>query len=79
MKVEIRVYDNDPQGTLCCTWTLDRNGHAVCDDPKTQERVEYSGICAKGRLYFPKDGEEFLRNYQWEYASSSFVRAVIVE
>ncbi|WP_395740628.1 hypothetical protein [Prosthecobacter sp.] len=58
---------------------MDRNGHAVCDDPTTQEMVEYSGICANGSLYFPKDGEEFLRNYPLEYAGSSFVRAVIVE
>ena len=79
MKVEIRNYHNNSKGALHCTWTLDANGHAVCDDADEQEMVEYSGIIGRGRKYFPKDGEAFLRNYPHEYANSSFIRAIIIE
>ncbi|WP_395740631.1 hypothetical protein [Prosthecobacter sp.] len=80
MKVEIRNYHNAPEGRIDCTWTLAPNGHAVCDDADQQEMLEYGGICGShGRLYYPKDGEDFLRNYPLEFANSSFIRAIIVE
>ena len=80
MKVEIRSYSRDHKnGELLHTWTLDRNGRAICDDASEQEEVEHDGIIGRGRKYFPKDGEAFLRNYPHEYANSSFIRAIIIE
>ncbi len=79
MKVEIRNYHRDPKGTLLRTWTLDSNGRAVCDNATEQEEVEHDGIICRGRMYYPKDGEAFLRNLPCEYANSSFVHAIIVE
>ncbi|WP_395740639.1 hypothetical protein [Prosthecobacter sp.] len=79
MKVEIRSYHHDPNGTLLRTWTLDRNGRAVCDNASVQEEAELDGIVGQGRMYYPKDGEAFLRHLPCEYANSSFVRAMIVE
>ncbi len=79
MKVEIRNYHRDPKGKLLHTWILDGNGRAVCDNTAEQEEVEHDGIISRGRKYYPKDGEAFLRNLPWEYANSSFVHALIIE
>ncbi|MFC5457261.1 hypothetical protein [Prosthecobacter fluviatilis] len=81
MKVEIRTfYEDHKNGELLETWRLGSNGHATCDDSSKQAEVEQDGIIGKGgRKYFPKDGEAFLRNYPYEYANSSFTRAIIIE
>lgn len=81
MKVEVRNYYRDhAKGGLDCTWTLGADGHAVCDDPTEQKEVEHDGICGRhGRLYYPKDGEAFLRNLPYEYAGSSFIRAILID
>lgn len=80
MKVEIYIYDID-QGrrTLHATWTLDKNGHAVCDRAFEQQSMEMHGIPYEGKMCYPKDGETFLRNLPWEYVHCSLVRAVVVE
>ena len=81
MKVEIRSYYRDHvNGDLCYTWTLGANGRAVCSNASVQEEVEHDGIFGRhGRLYYPKDGEDFLRNLPYDYAGSSFIRGVIIE
>ena len=83
MKVEIYTHNLSKHTTsLRATWTLDKNGHAVCDDEAMQEAKENSGIPAvpyDGRLYRPKDGEKFLRNLRWVYANCSTMYARIVE
>lgn len=80
MKVEIRSYRQDHiNGKLLCTWTLGGDGHAMCTNPTKQAELEHDGIVAHGRYYYPKDGEDFLRNYPYEYVNSSFIRAIVVE
>jgi hypothetical protein len=80
MKVEIYCYSfDDKKHELTKTWTLDQNGHAICDNAFEQESMEMHGVPYKGRLYYPKDGKDFLRYLPWEYAGSSMVHAVIVK
>lgn len=80
MKVEVRNYYRDhAKGELDCTWTLGADGQAVCDDPGEQEEVEHDGIVGRHGLLYPKDGEAFLRGLPYEYAGSSFIRAIIIE
>jgi hypothetical protein len=81
MKVEIYSYNiNEKKNRLCETWTLDQNGQAICDNYSEQKSKEIHGsINDDGRIYYPKDGEDFLRSLPWEYANSSMVHAVIVE
>ena len=83
MKVEIYSHNlNDKTTRLCATWTLDKNSHAVCDDESRQKFKEIHGVPGvpyQGRMYDPKDGEKFLRNLPWDYASCSTAYARIVE
>lgn len=79
MRVEVRTYATDPEGYLTETWTLDKDGRAVCDDAWTQETMEIHGVTTGGKNYYPKDGESFLRNLPYEYFNSSFTRAVVIE
>jgi hypothetical protein len=80
MKVEIYSYSiDDKKYELDETWTLDHNGHAICDNAFEQESMGIHGITHEGRFYYPKDGEEFLRYLPWEYAGSSLTHAVIVK
>jgi hypothetical protein len=80
MKVEIYFYNVDRRKKeLSRTWTLDKNGYAICDKAFDQESKEIHGAVNDGRIYYPKDGEDFLRSLPWEYANSSMVHAVIVE
>ena len=80
MKVEIYSYDTDQRKhRLSETWTLDKNGYAICDRASEQEAMEMHGIPYEGKMYYPRDGEAFLRYMPWEYTNCSFVHAVFVE
>lgn len=81
MKVEIRNYhpSNGGNGYLNETWSLDSNRRAVCDDPSVQEDAEREGIRSGGCHYYPRDGEAFLRQLPYEFANSSFTRAIVIE
>lgn len=81
MKVEIRGYNPDhPDGKLFGTWTLNDQGRAVCNDSNYQYRFEKVGAVGDhGHIYYPKDGEPFLRNLPDQYANSSFFWAEIIE
>lgn len=80
MRVEVYCYNLDQRkNNLCETWTLDQNGHAICDNDFEQKSMEVDGFSFEGRRYYPKDGKDFLRHLPWEFAGSSMVHAVIVE
>lgn len=81
MKIEVYDYSRDHRnGELSEIWTLNELGHAVCDDACELHRFEVVGaVGAHGHIYYPKDGEPFLRNLPGQFANSSFVRAKIIE
>lgn len=81
MKVEIRNYCRDYQnGKLIGTWNLDGQGHAVCDNASYAHRFYVHGAVGDhGHIYYPQDGEPFLRSLPDQYANSSFVAAEIIE
>jgi hypothetical protein len=62
MKVEIWSYSKGyDHGELRCTWTLNTNSEAVCDDVHEYSTMEKFGAVSDGKIHFPKDGEVFLR------------------
>lgn len=80
MKVEVYSYNiNQKKNRLCETWTLDKKGYAICDNSVEQKSKEIHGSAHGGRIYYPKDGKDFLLSLPWEYANSSTVHAVLVE
>lgn len=60
MKVKVYSYRKG-DFVLSCTWSLDGQGKVVCDSESNYRRLEEDGAPGYGKIYYPKDGEDFLR------------------
>ncbi len=60
--MKVKIFDSSGGKTEHMgTWTLDENGRAVCDDVRETYFAEKEGITGIGKVYYPKDGKDFLR------------------
>lgn len=66
-------------GELLVTWSLDRDGHAVCGDDYEEKGAAIHGVISNGRRYYPKDGEAFLRAMPNAYATTTFTGVKMTE
>ena len=60
--IKVKVYSYDKgEFVVDCTWSLDSHGNVICDSEWDYRRLEEDGGPGYGKIYYPKDGEDFLR------------------
>jgi tetratricopeptide (TPR) repeat protein len=71
MKVDILEQQEDGSRRRIASFT-NQGGEVVCDNPTLWKHLMNSGggvvIGARGKRYFPQDGDEYLRNLRYQFA-----------